>query len=748
MTIENKDHRTIGLLGATGVGIGAIVGGGILALAGVAFATAGPAAIVAFALNGIIALLTALSFAEMASSFPESGGTYTFAKKVLSVRSAFMIGWIAWFASIMAGALYSLGFSAYASLALARLFPALFEDASIWFGGRGLALLLAALPILVYAVLLCRRGGEGGQLANLGKMILFIILILGGAWVLGERPAGTVRTTLSPFFPAGGLGVLQAMGYTFITLQGFDLIAAVAGEVRQPERTIPRAMLLSLGVALVIYLPLLFIVATVGVTPGQSIVAFSKANPDGLLALAAQNYLGAVGFWLVIGGALLAMLSALYANLFAASRMALAMARDRTLPHQFGFIHESRSTPVAAVLASGVPMLALVLLLSDVAAAGAAASLIFLLTFALVHWTAILARRRGGQRPPPFRLPWFPLIPLVGGIACALLGLFQGVAVPEAGLITGGWLAIGGVLYLTLFARRARVVDAAAVGLDPHLTRLRGRSPLVLVPIANPASAKGLVAVANALAPPGGGRALMLSVVNPEALTNGRTLQDFQTVLGEILNASIGTGFSPEALTTVATRPRKEISRVARVHRCESLLLGLGQIETEQSAEYVEKIMRTVDCDVVVLRAPKGWQLDEVKRILVPVGGHSDQSKLRARLLSNLCRSGADQITYLRTIPEGVSSRVRIQAEREVALLARDEAPRSSRKLVVERADIVLEVCEQAREHDLMILGLQHLGRRHRRIGRIPLEIANQTTGPMILIGERGAGLGPVRGHS
>ncbi|PLX82256.1 MAG: hypothetical protein C0617_14085 [Desulfuromonas sp.] len=86
MTTNSKDLRTIGLMGATGVGIGAIVGGGILALAGVAFATAGPAAIVAFALNGVIALLTALSFAEMAKAFPESGGTYTFAKKVLSVR--------------------------------------------------------------------------------------------------------------------------------------------------------------------------------------------------------------------------------------------------------------------------------------------------------------------------------------------------------------------------------------------------------------------------------------------------------------------------------------------------------------------------------------------------------------------------------------------------------------------------------------------------------------------------------------
>lgn len=739
MAIPNSDQRSIGLIGATGIGIAAIVGGGILALAGVAFATAGPAAIIAFALNGVIALLTALSFAEMASAFPESGGTYTFAKKVLSVRSAFMIGWIAWFASIMAGALYSLGFASYATLALSHIFPEFYTRSAAWLGGRGPGLLLAVAPILVYAGLLCRRSGEGGHLVNFGKMLLFIVLILGGFWALDSRPDGTVANNLRPFFPAGGLGVLQAMGYTFITLQGFDLIAAVAGEVRQPERTIPKAMLFSLGAALAVYMPLLFVVAAVGVPEGQSIVAFSQAHPDGLLALAAQNYLGPVGFWLVIGGAVLAMLSALYANLFAASRIALAMARDRTLPDWFGMIHEGRGTPVSAILVSGLPMLVLVLVLSNVAAAGAAASLIFLLTFALVHWTAILARRRARERRPPFCLPWFPLLPVAGGIACILLGLFQALEVPEAGLITAGWLTIGGVLYLALFARRARVVDAAAEGLDPHLTRLRGRSPLVLVPIANPASAKGLFAVASALTPPGGGRAMMLSVVNPDNLTDARPLEDFQTVLGKILEASLESSFAPEVLTTVSSETRKEISRVARLHRCESLLLGLRRFDAHESAAYIEKIMRTVDSDVVVLRAPHGWQLSEVKRILVPVGGHPDQSTLRARLLANLCRSGVEDISYLRSVPVGASARERRVAKREIERLTRDEAPGDCRELIVEADDVVRAVCEQAQDYDLIILGLQHLGRRHRRIGRISTAIANQTNCPLIFIGERGS---------
>lgn len=90
----DDSRRNIGLVGATMIGVGAIVGGGVLALAGTAFASAGPAALLAFALNGVIALVTARSFAGMARAFPQSGGSYYFAKMILSVRAAFAFGWV------------------------------------------------------------------------------------------------------------------------------------------------------------------------------------------------------------------------------------------------------------------------------------------------------------------------------------------------------------------------------------------------------------------------------------------------------------------------------------------------------------------------------------------------------------------------------------------------------------------------------------------------------------------------------
>ncbi len=116
-----------------------------------------------------------------------------------------------------------------------------------------------------------------------------------------KQPPGVIAERFSPFFSEGGLGLIKAMGFTFIALQGFDLIAAVAGEVKEPGRNLPRAMIFSLLIAIGIYLPLLFLVAAACAGPGESIVELSRQDPEGIIALAARRFLGDAGFWLVKG---------------------------------------------------------------------------------------------------------------------------------------------------------------------------------------------------------------------------------------------------------------------------------------------------------------------------------------------------------------------------------------------------------------------------------------------------------------
>ena len=733
--------RSVGLWNATGIGVGAIVGGGILALAGVAFAITGPGAIVAFALNGVIAALTALSFAELASTFPESGGSYTFAKKTLSGEAAFMVGWVVWLASIVAAVLYAVGFATFASFAAVQVWRLVGGAAPAWAEGRGSVLALATVATAAYALLLYRKASGGGIWATVGKTIVFLVLIAAGLWALTDEPRSTIAGRLTPFFPGGSAGLLQAMGFTFIALQGFDLIAAVGGEVRDPRRVIPRAMFLSLGAALAIYLPFLFIIATVGVEPGRSITALSAADPATVVASAARTYLGPFGFWLVIVAAILSMLSALQANLLAASRIALAMAKDRSLPDVLGDLHRDKGTPAMAIAVTSAMVVVILVLVPNVAVAGAVSSLIFLISFALAHGINILMRRRGGGAEEAFRVPGFPLVPIVGGLACVGLALYQGFAVPAAGLIALLWLGVGLGLYIFLFERRAGVVAASAEGLDPDLVRLRGRAPLVHVPIAKPANTPAMVDLANAITPPRVGRVLLHTVVQPPGTWErgelDQQLLDAEAILNQALSLSLTSGSTPEWLATVAPDPWPEIARVARVHRCESLLVGLGQLTRENMTSRVGSLINAVQSDVVILRAPEGWTPAAAHSVLVPVGGRRDQSVLRARLLANLSRHRLRRITYLRVLSESASAQDHRRAEKELAHLAHDETSGEVEVLLIRSEDALGELVRASRKVDLVVLGLQRIARRRRTFGELTLRLATETSNPMILISRR-----------
>jgi basic amino acid/polyamine antiporter, APA family len=729
----HSQSRSMGLLGATGVGVGAIVGGGILVLAGAAFEATGPGALAAFALNGVVAALTALSFAEMSTTFPESGGAYVFAKKVLSVRAAFAVGWILWFAYIVAGVLYALGFAEFAVAIASDLWFAASGEVPPALVSRRTVIALALAAVGLYTVGLIRKSSGGGQWATVGKVVVFAVVIVAGLWALPGSSGSALAADLTPFLANGNAGLLRAMGFTFIALQGFEVIAAVAGEVREPSRTLPRAMFLSLGVSLLIYLPLLFVVITAGTPEGQKIAELSATQPETVIPRAVKGFMGPTGYWLVMIAAVLSTLSALQANILAASRVALTMAVDRTLPRVLAERHATRMTPVMAIYASALALVAILFMVPNLASAGAAASLIFLVSFALAHWTSYLARRRAGGARAPFSTPWFPAVPVIGGSACALLAIHQGLAVPAAGAIAAVWLGLGVILYFALFASRAEAVDASVQARDPHLARLRGLSPLVLVPVANPDSASAMIGIANALAPPSVGRVLLLSVVRK---TEPGGLDSAERVLSEAIRSSLASGHSPEALLTIAAEPWSEIARVAESHRCESLLLGLSRVEETTTGNQLENLINEVDSDVAVLRARPGWKLESAERILVPVGGRGGHDELRARLLGSLCRGTARSVTFARILPCSAGAERVAESERSLRRVAEEEAPGQASTRVVQSDDLVGALVQLASEHDLLVLGIQRLKGR-RAFGRVALAAAARNPAATILISRR-----------
>jgi APA family basic amino acid/polyamine antiporter len=727
MTEDARRH--VGVFGATLVGLGGIIGGGLLILAGTAFGHAGPAAILALALNGGVAWLTAMSLTEIATMFPESGGAYMFAKKVLSVRAAFAVGWVLWFAYIVAAVLYALGFASFMVILLRGCYDGLGYVAPDWLGRRNTLLFLGTLPTLAYSAAMVRGGGGGGAWVTIGKVVLFLLLIGAGVVALVREPIDRSLGNLTPFLTGGLDGLVAAMGVTFISFQGFEMISAIGGEIRDPARTIPRSVFLSLAISIAIYVPLMFLIATAGVGEGETITHLSGSNPDTVVAVAARHFLGGPGYWFVVIAIVLATLSALQASLLTASKIAFAMAHDHTLPSVLERVHPTRGTPLMAIYATALAAVAIIFMIPDLTSAGAAASLIFLLAFGLTHVTAYLARTRSAK-PAPYRTPGFPAVPVVGGIACAGLAAFQALVVPDAGGILVIWLGLGVMLYFSLFKERAEAADASAEALDPRLHQLRGKTPLVLLPIANPATARSMVEVANALAPTEFARVLLLAIVRAPRGGTGdplAQLADAQDAVRQALSASYIDGHAPEALITAAGEPWPEIRRIADEHRCGSLLLGFPPRADPQ----FDELLRAVDCDVAIMRASDDFKIGAARRVLVPVADRAETDDLRARLLATLCRDAPRQIVFLAVVPSAATEDQVTAAARAASRLAALKIPVTPAVEIIRSDDPAAAIVSEASRSDLVVLAIS------RSISDLHRHVATNASCAVMLLSRR-----------
>ena len=247
----------------------------------------------------------------------------------------------------------------------------------------------------------------------------------------------------------GPFALLPAMGLTFIAFEGYDLITTVTEEVKNPRENIPKAIFLSLAVTVVVYL------AVVGVAIGTLGASGLASADEAGIAQAATEFMptgipviqngGAV----IVFGAVFSTLTALNAVVIASSRVAFSMGREAQLLLSFGQLHHRYGAPFVAILASGVVMLASVVLPTQ--SAGNMSSLFFLLSFIIVNASVIKLRRERPDMNRPYELPYYPIPPILGILLNLLL---TGVLIRYllrtdtlALLLSLGWIALGGVAY-------------------------------------------------------------------------------------------------------------------------------------------------------------------------------------------------------------------------------------------------------------------------------------------------------------
>ena len=456
----------------TMIGVGAMIGAGIFVLTGIAAGTAGPGLMLAFALNGIVTIFTAMVYAELGSAIPESGGGYLWIKEAFGGAQGFLAGWMSWFSHAVAGALYALGFGSYFALLLKELGVPLDR---LGVGHGFFEKSLAVLVVLVFLYINFRgtsETGTAGNIITLGKLGVIGLFVAFGLWTLVHRPHPTAP--FDPFFPKGFGSVFVAMGFTFIAFEGYEIIVQAGEEVKNPRRSIPRAVFWSLIIVVPIYV--LVGIASLGAieSSGPTWQFLGQFKELGLVKAAGQFM--PLGTFVLLFGGLLSTVSALNATTFSSTRVSFAMGRDRSLPGIFARIHPRTRTPYMALAGSGAIILAMVLAIpiEDVATA---ADVMFLLLFIQVNVAVLKIRREYGDRLKyGYLLPFYPWVPIIGVLLQAFLAVYLYRFSPKAWYLASAWIGSAQASFSSTpgnACRRPR--NPALPGLGPLSGPLTGR---------------------------------------------------------------------------------------------------------------------------------------------------------------------------------------------------------------------------------------------------------------------------------
>ena len=319
-------RRDLGLFDAVGVGLGAIIGAGIFVVTGVAASVAGPAFIVGLLIAGVAATCNALSSAELAARYPQSGGTYEYGYRLLHPLLGFSAGWMFLASKLAAGGTVALGFGSYFS----KLVPSV--------SAREAAVVAAML--LTFANLL--------GIKKAGRLNLFIVcvtLLALLAFVVVGIPSFDM-TNLHPFAPNGIAGIAEAAALLFFAYTGYARIATLGEEVHEPRKTIPRAVTITIIVSVVLYLAVAIV--AVGAVGSEALAASSSP-----LEFAAGAFGVTWLVWVIAIGATTAMLGVLLSQIVGLSRMMFAMARRNDLPNILDHTSKRFAVPDIGILLTG-----------------------------------------------------------------------------------------------------------------------------------------------------------------------------------------------------------------------------------------------------------------------------------------------------------------------------------------------------------------------------------------------------------
>jgi len=619
--------RSLSLSQAIMIGVASMIGGAIFVLVGPGISAAGPALIVAFLLNGVITLFTALTYAELGSALPATGGGYKWIREGLPRPNSYLSGWMAWFAHSIAGSLYAVAFGTF--------FGHLLKSAEIIDDTFGIPLekLFAIIAIIIFAFVNIRGSSHTGKV---GSAITFTQLGIIGALVIAALAAMTFTnpnwpTNFQDFFPNGTSGLILAMGLTFIAFEGYEIIAQAGDEIKKPKKNIPKAILISLGIVISVYVLFAFVFIG-GLDPlqiGQPAWEFIGSYGELGIIEAAEYYLP-FGALIVLAGGFVSTLAALNATTFAASRVSFAMGRNHDLPPVFNKLHQKYRTPFVSTICSAIVMIVLAVSF-DLTMIALAASVMFLFLFAQVNIACITIRRLAKERKLVygFKTPFFPLVPVVGfGVVC-ILAIYLLFSQPLSWAIAIVWIVIGFLIYKLYTSKREKQAIAPLVFNQEPSERKEYRILVVF----SKSTATKLAKIASAIADQKDGEISFLSVISvPKQTPLSFANKAGETGIGvfDKLKKSISHSIRHRYLVRLSHDPTEAILATAEEEGINTMIVDFSFLRNNR------KLLSLSTCDIIGVIPRKNFAKD-MSNLIVSYdrGRHSNLGLELAHAISN-----------------------------------------------------------------------------------------------------------------
>lgn len=512
--LNSELSRELSLFQITMMGIGMMIGAGVFIGIGNAIHHAGPGGVVlTFALNGVIAIFTAMSYAELSSAIPRAGGAFNFARIAFGRGTSFIAGWMEWFASSVAGSAYAITFSIYiwrylealGLIAPSRAIPpawALLQFNGLmspWVADIDLLIKITAVLIVAFFIYInywgASKTGAIGAIMTLGQTLFLIVIGVIGVIVVTQDPSRLQN--FKPFLPHGWGVLLVTMGFTYVAFEGYEVIAQTGDEAIEPRKNLPKAMLYSVLVVTVSYVAVAFatVVAVKAGSPevGSEVWRWIGSHGAKGFGEAVSRIMPAANFLLTVA-VIFASTSALNATIYSATRASYALGRDRMLPPLMARIAHKRKTPWIALLGTGL-IIVTVAVFFDTMDVASSASIMFLFLFFLVNLCVVKIRRTmGDELHYGYLMPLFPLFPLLAIVCQAILAINLHEVSVTAWIIGPTWIGIGVIIYKLYSRHHAVPSEHEILVLEDEQDKTGKKNAYrIMVALANPNNALELV---------------------------------------------------------------------------------------------------------------------------------------------------------------------------------------------------------------------------------------------------------------